>query len=337
MRVADSIAAALLCALLSWSCSKPAEQAPVKAEHASNSDGARRASSTSAGADKPKLINVNEDVRVEGSGLKVVGGHPVPAGAMLAVVGVTYGADRQPGCTGNLIESDIVLTAAHCLCGDMQNPNTRVSNVFVGNNWATRTGPKAGLYYQVTAFRSAIPWPKNMTDAQCRGLKVGRDLALLKLKAPVKNVAPIKLAPDAVTAGALSYRVAGFGAIDEQAEVYPNEKYHARVAGVSNACRGNVGAPSDEAYYGCLPGEEIVAGNRRAPDSCNGDSGGPLLVTANKDGGVSAQDAFYLAGVTSRPVNDAPEYCGYGGIYERLTPSARRWISDTIKAMRAGK
>ena len=316
------------------SCSSPGVQ-PSRGKAAA--DERRRASPTAEDQPAPP-INVNQDIRARANAeldLKVVGGNPVPAGAMLAVVGITYGLSRSPGCTGTLIEPDIVLTAAHCTCGDMDSASTRVSNVFVGNDWSTRTGAKAGVYYQVIGFRSGISWPRKASDRQCStGLRMGRDLALLRLRNPVRNVTPISIAAAATIDSAKSFRVAGFGAVDEDANAYPNEKFEARVPAVSTSCRGQVSGRADSDHYGCLPGEEIVAGNRSSPDSCRGDSGGPLLVTAAGNGGTGPTETFQLAGATSRGVNRAPAYCGYGGIYERLTPAAQTWIRQNVVSLR---
>jgi len=85
---------------------------------------------------------------------------------------------------------------------------------------------------------------------------------------------------------------------------------------------------SDAERYGCLPGEEIVAQNLSGADSCDGDSGGPLLVTKTGDGGTGDGylSSYFLAGITSRGIAGANPRCGAGGIYERLTPATTHWI-----------
>lgn len=288
--------------------------------------------------DSVGVVHVNQDPRARAFGVsdvKVVDGEPVPAGVLLATVGVTYGSGRRPYCTGTLIAPDIVLTAAHCVCGDLDNPDDRVSGVFVGTDWAQADGPSAGHHYRVVDFRSGIAWPRRATPSQCSiGLREGRDIAVLELETPVVGVSPMSFAPENVVERSRGYRVAGFGAIDQDAQVFRNEKHEASVTAASNNCRGRVNSRSDEVHYGCLPGEEIVAGNRNAPDSCRGDSGGPLLVTASGDAGADVREAFLLAGVTSRAINDSPRLCGYGGVYERLTPIAIQWVNQGIQALR---
>ena len=161
-------------------------------------------------------------------------------------------------------------------------------------------------------------------------MRDGLDLAVARLIGPVKQAAPVAFAPVALPDKAAAFRVAGFGAIDLDATVYTWEKREAPVQKVSSDCTGNQGALSDADKFGCKPHEEIVAGQRRSPDTCEGDSGGPLLVAADGTAGAPSAANLTLAGVTSRSIDGAQRSCGYGGIYERLTVGARQRISSEI-------
>lgn len=247
--------------------------------------------------------------------IEIVDGKPVRAGALLAVVGITRGLQRTPSCTGTLVAPNLVLTAAHCVCDGI------ASNVFVGTDPGATQGPAAGLYYRVTAHREGLVCGSG--DA-----RTGMDLAVLKLNADVRDVAPIRLAPDSLIARARSYRVVGFGTIDRDGVVMATSKQEAAVPVINRDCRG--GVPEASTRFGCQPGRETVAGERHTPDTCSGDSGGPLLVAADGSAGVASSNAFLLAGVTSRSVTPAPRACGYGGIYERTDSEAARWITRAM-------
>ncbi|MGO4552081.1 trypsin-like serine protease [Lysobacter sp. 2RAF19] len=242
-------------------------------------------------------------------------GRPVAPGDFRAVVGITRGTERFPVCTGTLIEPDVVLTAGHCACSGARG------NIFVGHN-PRKIDPKAREgYYLVTRWVAAL----GCGD----GLRTGRDIALLKLKENVNNVLPAKLATDAQVDEAAFYRVVGFGAIDAEGKVFTYEKREADVPAVTNDCLGDAATE-----LGCLPGSEIVAGRRLSPDSCSGDSGGPLYSATGGSTVRVPSDSLFLAGVTSRAAGDAQMACGDGGVYERLTPAARAWIRRQITALR---
>lgn len=245
---------------------------------------------------------------------QIVGGSPVNLSAHRNVVGITYFGSRQPKCTGSLIAPSFVLTAAHCLCGVQGD----TKHVMIGNDPAIGAG---ATYYKVISHRAAMSDP-------CGGLKSGVDLAVLKLENPVRGVTPHPLAEDALTNRATQFRIVGFGAVNTAGTIFNYKKQEAAVPAISIACTA-----ADDGKYNCQQGKEIVAGQRNSPDTCKGDSGGPLLVSINGDAGSSSTTDFRVAGVTSRGVEPSPATCGYGGIYERVDQAARQWISGAIRQM----
>ncbi len=247
----------------------------------------------------------------------IFGGTPVREGEMLAIVGLTRPRAWTPSCTGILIQPDMVLSAAHCFC---ENPTN--GDAYVGHDASV----EGGRYYKIAKVKLLTSCPfEGGTDL---------DLAVVKLIGPVKRASPMPFAALTSVDKARRFRVAGFGAIDLQALKFPAQKREAVIPKVSSACQGSQGDRSDAKAFGCRPGAEIVAGLIGLPDSCAGDSGGPLLVTAAGEPGAPSAPDLLLAGVTSRSVVEAEHPCGSGGVYVRLTPDARQRVTQAIAALR---
>jgi secreted trypsin-like serine protease len=251
---------------------------------------------------------------------KVWGGVPVSAGAYPAIVGITQAGSRQIQCTGSLIEPDLVVTAAHCVCGGI------TGSVVFGDREGTGTSIKvAGSTQHLD--RCGAP------------LTSGADIGLLLLEQEAA-VSPIEMQADQVIQTATNYQVVGFGGygLDSFGQFVAGEKRETTVPSATNDCAGTIPGSSRTyaSAFGCAPPAEIVAGKTGlGRDTCNGDSGGPLLTGPSGVAEGQSEASLKLAGVTSRATKSAKVPCGDGGIYVRLTPQIRQWIVNASKSLRA--
>jgi hypothetical protein len=193
--------------------------------------------------------------------------------ALLDVVAV--GGEARFHCTGILIAPRAVLSARHCL------PATRV------------------------LFGNSVDQPLMVSRVvRANTPTTGADVAVLFLEtAATLRARKWHDASDA--APAPLGRIVGFGATDSAA---------ARGTGVKRAARIPLDGwgcdLSRSRTAGCNPEFEMVVATPGGVDTCDGDSGGPLL---ERNGGE-----WRLLGITSRPIASSRKRCGDGGVCTRI-------------------
>lgn len=176
---------------------------------------------------------------------RIVGGKPAVAGAWPGAVAIAVDSGR-PYCTGSLIRSDVVLTAAHCMphVGDLA--------------LADSTSLADATPLVITSSRIHPQYDNYTNDF---------DVAVLRLHAPAKS-APVGLAenlfgdadvPDAMVIGWGATQVGG-AMVNGLREV--------------NVPRWSWG--DCKTAYSTLTARQTCAG-AHGKDSCQGDSGGPLF------------------------------------------------------------
>jgi secreted trypsin-like serine protease len=218
----------------------------------------------------------------------VIGGTDAPLGKWPDVAAV-YTTDGLE-CTGTLIAPTVVITAGHCV-----DPMFPFTNVLIGTN--SLINRQAGETINITRF---VEYPDSQTTF---------DVAILILER-ASTREPRKLASGwaglEIKNGA-DTSIAGYGAIDRMAMMYVNELKEATVK-ITDADCSKLPA-SAGCSLAAKPNGELAAGGVGMPDTCPGDSGGPLY--------LATEFGTFLAGVTSRGYDDNVYDCSEGGIYVR--------------------
>ncbi|XP_008063968.1 granzyme A [Carlito syrichta] len=242
------------------------------------------------------LLLIPEDVCVD-----IIGGNEVTPHSRPYMALLKFG---RKICAGALIAKDWVLTAAHC---DLY----KQSQVILGAHSVTKNEPEK----QIMNVTKQIPYPCYDPDSH------EGDLKLLKLNKEAKinkNVAILHLPTkgDDVTPGTMC-QVAGWGKTQNHSQHNSNTL---REVNVTIIDRKICNDPQHYSFNPVIGQNMICAGSPRgAKDSCDGDSGSPLLC----DGvfrGIASFGREKKCGDPRSP-----------GVYIFLSKKYRNWIIRTIK------
>lgn len=228
----------------------------------------------------------------------ILGGTIVPAGTKTYIASLRSSANVTGFCGGSLITPTHILTAAHCSLGDIEYAS-------VGTHYVN--GTSDGEQIQVVS-QTIHPSFNYSTKTY--------DFMVLEL-ATASSFTPVTLAAasDSDYVVGETATVMGWGTISETGP----QSYE--------LLRVDVPVASDEACALLLPTDDtmICAGGELNQDSCENDSGGPLILEGSSD----SEDI--LLGVVSWGYGCGME--GYPGVYSRVS-KARSWIEGVALGAR---
>lgn len=236
---------------------------------------------------------------------RIIGGVEAPKGEFPWMASIQSKGDHF--CGGSVIDSDWILTAAHCV------EDETAANIKVRVNFTQHNDASQGEIHEVDKIFVKQAYLDGKSE----------DIAMLKLKTKVSSaVSKITLANENLMLSAakpgVTATVAGWGNRSTDGEDFPQKLQKVDVPIVTNAV-----CNSKEAYNGKIQTTEVCAGFAKGgKDSCQGDSGGPLVVRQN--------GAFIQAGIVSW--GDGCAAPNKYGVYARVA-SFQSWIAD----VKAGK
>ncbi|MDD4974862.1 MAG: trypsin-like serine protease [Bacteriovorax sp.] len=274
-------------------------------------------------------VNLKNSFIINGADVKI------GDGIASSVVGV-YNIKEKALCTGSLIASNIVLTAAHCSPEHVSD----LKIIFTNDIDDIITSHEADILQEfmlsATDFKVGPTWdPKNESIEINTG-----DIALVKFKGKI----PAGYRPATFLADASLLKignmvtVAGFGVnIVSSKKIDPNKYPHLDEAieygevlcddenGKNINCveidtDGDGILRTTTAPISSTQTTEIILDERKS-GTCSGDSGGPAYIRQNGE--------FYLFGVTSR----GSALCDEVGVYTNAL-YYRPWIAETIKLLK---
>ncbi|XP_021494575.2 granzyme A [Meriones unguiculatus] len=237
----------------------------------------------------------------EGGCVRIIGGDPVVPHSRPYMVLLKLSSNNI--CAGALIANDWVLTAAHCTL-------RKSSQVILGAHSKDKDEPEK----QIVSVKKVFPYPRfdqktHEGDLQLLQLnkkaRINRNVGILDLPKKGDDVKP-----------RTRCQVAGWGS-------YQNNSPASPVLREVNITVIDRKTCNDEKHYNSNPviGLNMICAGapRGGKDSCNGDSGSPLIC----EGSFRGITAFGREGRCGDP--QAP------GVYTFLSSKYLRWIKKTMK------
>lgn len=271
---------------------------------------------------------------------KIIGGKPAPNGKypfMAALVNPTRPGtfSDQQFCGGALIDKNSVLTAGHCVFGDLP---------FVPPGF-TQAPQNTQVIIGRTVLNSDQGKVRNVKDIYVHPLYKGLgnpaqsyDVAVLALSRPVSGNTPIKPATSRqnyLERPGRDAKVAGWGSTTRRPACGPGPKpeFASRVREAqvpiisdSKAAQAYRQLPQCAGVTAFVPRLMIAAGGK-GKDTCQGDSGSPLFVARAPDGSGSK---YTQIGITSFGPGCA--YKDFPGAYTEVNnPSIRSFITRAAR------
>ncbi|MER8859037.1 S1 family peptidase [Mesorhizobium sp. M0757] len=286
--------------------------------------------------------------------IRVADGHVENFENFFDVVKIVF--DGESRCTGVLVALDTVLTAGHCSCGSGYALEVQYTARLNGNppsfaRLIVTDGPIRFPGYRcdlppdlqpgrdLALFRIA-PWQEtndkslyNIELAQPLGLGTDRTLPLRQLRLGVIRPTVLVLGDKELH----SLYLVGFGLTEKG--VLSNEMRGAFVGVLSRFCTlGRIYSSYCAMYGEFALARGGLAADAPAPDSCGGDSGGPVyrmdseLTFSLSSGGLAEVSRRTLVGIVSRGIigvrHPYPGFCGGGGIYTAVgTKPVLQWLA----------